>query len=1238
MKISSTMTVVMAVATAFSAVAAERVYTQGGDSRGFVHFPVGDWLTGDGTFQPGDDVVYRTSSAVENVAHFVAVTNAHTTFGSLVTTNLDVTLEFADWKTGAGEIGLTDLSDWSGTLWFFRPDTVRLAQSTVIRRLRASGRARLTVADGAKVVVSNLVGRGTLKTEGAGGELELVRTSGDLAGIHFSAGDLTLHGEKSETTVDVAEVLKRAVIHLDAQDAASLTLENGRVRAWRDPTGGGQAVQQLKSAGAPYQSYIDIPLPAYVADYNGSGKPVVDFGPYRTTNEIDFAISGASSLKFVKGESALRDNASHVFLVFADNDDLCRGTPFNDSYNPVFQRASYTDGAVRNNSQTKLSVLGSLASYGKTAHTGRDAAYNGYPVQSMFQFGGRQLKISEMDYRRADNTTPSGEKRVGALARSGFDCWGGVVIGEIIVFSDEDGRKVSLSDAERAAVNDYLRRKWLPPEEQPKIALNELFCGESCGVIRVPEGDTVRVRHCISAKDRLVKDGPGALLVGDFSTRKTVVVDVKDGAFGFAARSDVSTATPAHGARHHFDADAAADAIETETVGDVRFVTRWWDKDPDHKAAVPVINIATKTATDGSPVVLGRPEVQDGLLNGRRGISLGTGRNLDEVRANNCSDASALIYETLRGHDGNRGRDGDFREGFAVVRFRSRWFCNAFGTDTVCQNMVNMGNDARWAHPDALGASVAWNGVPHDLQDVVSSHCNEFGVLRFSCGDAQPVNAIGLDRYAPGGIGGLDICEYITYDRILTDRERIDTEAYLMKKWLDRDHPLEDGPQVAEVRFASGRAAKLVAEADATVGVVDAPSGDLMKSGEGRLVAGVRSAQLTGDLKVSAGSLALTEGPLAHALAKAAFHVDASDVSTVITNAESLVTQWNDVRGADVFFATNWEDWPGAKPTVAVADCNGRNTVDFGTCNYANGDGIGWSKPEGKAACAAVTDGSGLKWKGNLHLVEGYQVFRLNEGKTKPPIVGGTSTCHFHPDDTYIISQKPANIHSDIMANTGMWIDDATCRPFGGGAESAWATYGPTDGYRLYGFAVTNLTAATYPVGGAFAYERHQKTGGLRLAEGIYFSQPLTEEERQAVMGYLRHKWQAFGDGIALKPLSIEVAKGASLALDGIGLSAASYCFEIDGDGAVGTLNVRGTLDFGEQTILTLCAPKGFRFPTAADEMSLTLFTADAVAVGGRIVLNVDECIRQHAAVRLDLREKSVGIKLFRKGLVFVVR
>lgn len=1221
-----------------SASATERIYTQNGDGAGFTYFPEGNWSTGNKSFEPGDDVVYRVADNMVDYAHYIAVTNAHTTFGALSTTNLDVTLEFANWKTGAGDVNLTDLSDWAGMLWFFRPDAINFTGgSTTIRRLRASGRARLKVSDGDTLVVSNFVGRGMVKAEGTG-ELELVRTSGDLAGIHFSNGDLTLHGDRGEgTDVDVEAVLARAMIHLDAQNTASLTLENGKVKVWSDPVGGGQAVQvKAGKVGPAYQSYIDIPLPAYVADYNGSGKPVVDFGPYKNTNETDFATSGAASLKFRKNGDELRDNANHVFIVFADNDDRCRATPFNDSYNRIFQRGRGVP-AKRNNDQTGLSTIGSFADYGSTARTGRDAAFNGSPVQSMFQFGGRQLKIAELDYRRADNSVPKAEKRIGALARYGFDYWGGVVIGEIIVFSGDGDRSVSLTDAERTAVNDYLRRKWLSAEEQPKIALNELHYGSS-GAIRVPAGGTARVRHCIASKDGLSKDGSGTLLVGDFSTRRTAVVDVKDGAFGFAHRSAVSDAAPAAGARHHFDADEEADSIVSETVDGVRRVLSWNDEDVGHEAAVPVTDISQKKTTAGEDVVLDKPWVVENMLNGRRGISLGRCCPLDWIKGGDYTNAAALVYSSLRQSDARNWVDGDFREGFVVVRFTDTVHGTfyAFGTDTSAQNMHNMGNDASWAHPDALGASVSWNGVPYDLQEGLKSHFNEFGVLRFACGDAQPINAIGLDRYTPGSIGGLDICEYITYDRILTDRERIDTEAYLMKKWLGKDHPLKSEPTLAEVKFAADKEARIVAESDATVGGVDTPQGDFTKSGDGRLAAGLHPEQLTGELKVSAGALEVADGTLAATLKKAVFHVDASDASTIITNAEGYVTRWNDVRGVD-FYAENWSDWPGAKPTVAKADCNGMDTIDFGVGNLANGDGIGWSKPEAKAACAAVTTGSGLKWSQRVQLVEGYQIFKLTADKNKPPVVGSTSDCNFHPDDTYIFNRNGNNTHYDVKYNSLMLVDDIAYDPMGGD-EAMWATYKPKESYRMYGFAVTNKTQTYYPWGASFAYERHQRAGGMRLAEGVFFSQALTAAERQAVIAYLRHKWQVGVEGNVLAPASVEVAKGASLAMDGLSLKAGGYSFEIGVNGVDHPLSVGEELIIPDGTTIALRAEDGFRLSAGVNESTFELIRAKSVSYGENLVLDVDAKLARHYAVTLVKGPDSVSVTLSRTGMLILIR
>lgn len=1149
--------VAVAVASvAVGVLGAVRTFNAGDSGNGIRDYPGAASNWEGGTLpEPGDDISFL--AAAGNAGNFLnQVKNVDTNLfnlGSVSADRANWVMEFcANGFTTTTGISIYDASDFRGWFRTIHPDVVTFpatAEHTpVIPRFEATGRARFRVPDaGTKAVISNLFGQGTVKYDTGNGELELVKTSGNLLGMHRgSLGKLTLHSPDQGDPSGVAAVLAKAFSHFDAQNAATFTLEDGKVVEWRSPENAAiRAVPFVAQTGKPYQSYIPIPAPAYVADYLGTGKPVVDFGPLANTSRVDFATCGASALRILKNNGDWRENADEVFVVFADNDPNAGASFINDSYNMIFTRGRVADARSFNKDQTRRSFYGALMHPLLQGRNALDCTVNGCRVPSSCSVSGPKLKVVSMRVGKTDNAQTS-ESRIGAMARTDFANWGGVVIGELIVFDKP------ITEDERQTVLAYLRERWLPEDERDGSSIGEFIAYNN--TLGVPEGETAVVRNYVNNGTKLTKEDAGTVAFGAV-TKNTLSVDVRGGNVGFARYPAVSAdPKPAAHAAFHFDADDLDSFTFEEGAGGVRYVARWQDQNDPSKVAVPVTNLNQKVTNGGEAI---RPTakptyVADGC-NGKPTVYFGTYRNLASIKESGYGDSSALVFRNK-----NEGILQTCREAFIVVRSHDSG--TPFGTDTDLQNLHSTNFrviDSNYNEESVMGGSWAVNGVPVDGQESVLSS-SEFVVLRLSAANGQYINAMALDRYAPGSLGGLRISEAIYYDHGLSDKERIDTEAYLMKKWLGKTHPRQATAELQEVTYAAGLSAEIPVAATAKIDSLKVPSGKLAKTGEGRLTAGVELGKVS-ELAVEDGELALGDGALVGALAKAAIHMDASDTNSFVfaAGSDSVIERWNDVRGADYGYAYHWNDWgtEGARPSLKLNELNGLPVVDFGVYTHVNGDGAGnW-----REVCPPVTAGSGLVFSKPLNGTarEGFQIVKYVNGNNAPPIVGNYNNCNFHPDGTRLINLSGANSHTNLKAHAEWSVNKETVDVH----TATRSSLGLTTQYNLISFSLEdNLTS--YPSITAFAYERHQGAGGWLLAEAIYFSQTLTPEERVAVRDYLLRKWKA--DSLQDRALSLaklKIAPTAKLSVpDSYAVSAKDFVGGGQFDGNL-TVAAQGSFD-----------------------------------------------------------------------------
>ena len=1013
--------------------------------------------------------------------------------------------------------------------------------TAVLQRMEASGRVNLNVDAGNRLVVSNLFGMGTVRKVGAG-DFEVVRTGGEYVNLDVrDGGTLTVHEQEKGDEVTFQSVLSNAYVHFDASDIDNFEFNaDGRISKWKGsapkPTASATELTTNKYGSAVCIRGHDAPLPRYVANYSATGLGVVDFGPYRALTDADLEESGAAALQFVSS----RVNFSEAFIVFADNDPRCRQCVFSESHNNTFPRGTYNVALDYDSSNNRAPYTGAIVQWDNFSRNALDVRVNGRLVPSTFPVGGRNLKVVFIDCSKAGNAMAD-ESMIGAFARHGDKTHiGGIVVAEFIGFYNR-----KLTDAERQSVNTHLMRKWLAPEECEASDLNNLAITDASEV-SVPEGEVVKVNQ-LTTESRIVKTGEGRLDLRGVRGTSTgsIAIDVQEGGVAFRTRIETAATAPAADPLYHFDVSDAS-SLTTATENGTNFVTAIRDQHDDAVSAVPVTGSQfTLTATTNDPPIAtapARPFLRAGQANGKTTLCLGARRDHTQIPKDGYQSASALYIPQA-----DTATAGNVFEGFVVIKggYCIYPFGSTNGKVTICPDGWHILFE-RYSLPMRSGEWTV-NGIqvnPFEYAFNAAGTSGQFVVLRFSATDMVPVNAIGIQDTYPHGIGGVEFGEWIVYNRRLSEQERRDTEAYLMKKWLGKSHPL-DAQAPVSVSFASGVSARLETDVEMEGTIINTASSSLTKAGSGRLTAALPAS--VSSLTVEAGEcdvLSAAENVMASAL----IHLDATVSSTLEYDPSDTtkIVRWNDVRGAGRHYAEKNAERYAGSPTLLADAQNGLPVVDFGdttTWGLASGDKTAYNNypNPGKALC----------FDEKLFVREGFLVLKSS---AYSPILGGWEDTSFFPDATYIINVNPSVNHSlSCLKREAEWrVDENEIDIW----NYTWATYqNAGTGYHVISFAITNDYATVSsrvncaPVQDLCG-DRAHNAGGKKYGEVVLFDRSLTVAERAAVRQHLIRKWNTAD--IAAETLrtlgSLALHPDTTVSLGGIGAVGA---FAASGVGTV---------------------------------------------------------------------------------------
>ena len=824
------------------------------------------------------------------------------------------TASLVDTPANVSEFTIVNPNDFHGWLQagysyyrFYFPCT---AGTPVVAHLAPSTHLEVKVASGGRAVVADLFSRGNITKTGTG-VLEIDSTRTGRNRVFVKEGALAFGGARA----NLESVLAKASFHIDASDAASMTLgrdADGRttVERWDDVRGNGEYARPIVKSDVVSDNavYLQNPRAPYISEAKSTtGLPLVDFG---ATPNDDPALGPTGCGMRLSSQF----QAKEVVYVIARPDNQNQSFAMGDTANYYFHPGGYA-------------LFLTASGYPLSTIAEKYCFVNGSP----FPFGGDCRSI-QTSLHTVDVALGSAAP-VSLLACDRFIAanTGGMRMAEVLFFED------MLTDDERTVLENYLHRKWHENVDKGGVSPDavvdavRLASGTS---IEVAAGVTARVNYVITdSSTGLVKTGAGTLEVG-------AIVD--DNGKPLRINPDVRGGSVATGRLLSIGPSAAADpyiwldsSTGVEQSGDV---ARWSDKRDNGRYAYTPETIANKPQYVASALA-GRPAVDFGIARGQGGTYMKF-----NVDGSNAYAAFMVVRpnqkDTSYGYNDRPPLFGDSQ--FQLFRFRnasvlSRYYYNCLG--------------------EAAGWNVNGSAVSPAVNLSWFEQTDEFFLVSFSSGTSIVVDRLFSERDNANNSGGFQICEFISYDRKLSADEVASTEAYLMNRWFAKAHPLA---VVGSVDFAANEPVTVDSDGYATYDRVYGGNGSLVKTGVG-------VADVTGSIDdftniTVSGVLNLRDSLPDR---DAVFHFDAADTAGMELSGGNVLT-WQDVRRSGPLATSLWTVQGETCPGDAYAHAHPiTDTVDIG----------GVLRPAVKLGTMKSSDAAGFQLSATFEGIDFYTVF-----------------------------------------------------------------------------------------------------------------------------------------------------------------------------------------------------------------------------------------------------------------------
>ena len=580
--------------------------------------------------------------------------------------------------------------------------------------------------------------------------------------LKVSAGNLVVQGGRIEraAAADVSSSCELAAapsLHLDASDTNHMDIivrsDKKFIACWHGDGHRSLAYNTTETA----QPWLDT-------ENLLNGLPVVEFGPFTQS---------AGGRHLLLGESL--DNVRAAFVVWggADRGGFMLGSSSANSNIFDFHRGTDTSNANQFGEKSELFYYNNTMSDIITGGIYVDGVKTNYHY------------VPKIDDFQLVESYPKSGAHVSALAidRGWTSRAGGQKIAEVVLYERV------LSERERVATRNYLRKKWfgvdpepLPEAETPASYDEDALSISVDGELSL-DVDADRVARDVRGAGTLVKDGAATLRVGDLSGF-TGTVDVVDGVFAVTGRTaTVAGALVEDGLVFH--ADGSYGVTTTTNELGVVSVQKWTSRHDPSWAAVPA---------QAAPHYLGYG------LNGMGVVDMAYGG------VNNS------VYEFLRFQkDGAYAHVGYIRSVFWVIgsqngggyllgggtnQYNSATHWNFHrglrGTDSLtdtygCTNYLAGGA----THPDVKNANWYKNGEKVDPATTeLSGRWDQLSMVMTSGDKYADAEGFAFDgrslSSSPSMLhrsGGQRLAEVLIYDRCLSENERLANETYLCQKW-----------------------------------------------------------------------------------------------------------------------------------------------------------------------------------------------------------------------------------------------------------------------------------------------------------------------------------------------------------------------------------------------------------------------------------------------------------------------
>lgn len=1102
------------------------------------------------------------------------------------------------------------------------------AWTSTVDRVNLSGRMGFRVPSGATAALEHPFGEGVFEVNRAysqrstpagvnrptDGALDVRNSPGGESYLRVRNGTVKLHGRPGG---DAPALVAGAALRLDASAADTLVTveEDGRTRVTRWNDADGRPV----FASAPTSGKVGRPTMAADA---ATGRPVVDFGKYAdsdTGGGVDDPVFGqTASMSLSQRLSDVRE----LFVVFRDKEG---GTT-----HPQFVGCT-----LREEERMYLRVGGGKLfcndHFCQMPLRAGEVRVNdrAEPADAPDDYTRRLVVASAGLNANFPDTAP-----VQWIAGAGTDRRnGGLQIAEIVLYTN------ALTTAQRRQNNAALMRKWLPAAEATPWDYGAVWFDATNAVLDVAEG-VVSVRELIlpGSTCRVVKRGPGTLVLNRVTPNASSVrIEVEDGDVRFVDPVEKAEAPqPAADPFCWFDATAAGSFTATE---DGASIEKWNDRRDGTNHYGQALALARPNVmsplTNSTKAYLAHPTFDAAAADGRGMVDLGTYVHGSGALSTPGDTSSLWLYK-----DGKKQEsyNSDMREGWLVyfkthddaATVSSQGYPTFTGPGGFSKNCFVR---EAYCHSRTIGGYWRYDGRTVDPTDCPNT-AQEVHVVSFRLAHKLGINAFGNDRGSEKWqLGGVKIGEVLYYDRLLTDQERRDTEAYLLRKWKGAASPQDAQTPCAAALWMTPRTPDSTLRADdakATyAGVVGALDGTFTYAGSGATVVTNMATSRVRAIEMRGGG-SLDVAMDFDVCSNAWFHLDATrgDTMDFLSAETNAVDVWRDVRASGVSAsAIVKKSGAMARPFRCETDVNGTGrrmpVVDFG--DWYNRD-------------VPMNSASSMEWSERTALREFYIVQR-DKGLHRPD--SGNDLLVGYPCLFGQLQQNTKDsagyydADSDQIAffrnSQELLCDWATRRVYNGyigvNGETSSGRFKPvTNEFYVYSFQPTGAVRHVQ----TFARRDGYQVGGQQIGEMVCFAETNSVERRTQIENYLMRKWfgSTAGAPATWRMDSVSFFDSNALTLrvpEWQKLAVGSFAFVFDGT-SVGHFTVDGTFALPETGTWTVDVAADRERVVYGVYPLLTTTTAEGLAnLDG---WNVSVVRSGTANVAVSLRRTATGVSL----------